>query len=55
MGRLIKGGHYSRGDTIFHPLHTITDLPHRGTSPLPDGQMEAIIRGIISNSPLTSD
>ena len=35
--------------------HTITDLPHRGTSPLPDGQMEAIIRGIISNSPLTSD
>ena len=31
--------------------HTITDLPHRGTSPLPDGQMEAINRGIISNSP----
>ena len=27
--------------------HTITDLPHRGTSPLPDGQMEAINRGII--------
>ena len=20
VGRLIKGGHYSRGDTIFHPL-----------------------------------
>ena len=42
-GTLFKGGHYFPSPRN----HTITDLPHRGTSPLPDGQMEAIIRGIV--------
>ena len=57
-GTLFKGGHYCYKAHLVVKVtrnHTITDLPHRGTSPLPDGQMEAIIRGIISNSPLTSD
>jgi hypothetical protein len=30
MGRLIKGGHYSRGDTIFHPLFSYGETNQGG-------------------------